>query len=233
MVYLWLKPRSVVGIVCLLLVGYWALLTFVPVPGFGAGDFSEGHNLTNWIDFHYLPFRKWDGDHDPEGILSTFPAVATCLLGVIAGQCLRDPARGEWRKVRLLILAGSVLMVLGFVWGLQFPIIKKIWTSSFVFVAGGWSMVLLGAFYMVADVLKLGRWLQPFVWLGSNALAIYMVSNVVNFGSLSERFVGGDVLGALNGVWGGFGDLSQALVSILLCILLAGFLYRRKVFLRL
>jgi len=233
LVYLWVKPRSLPGVVCALLLGYWALLTFVPVPGFGAGDFSEGHNLTNWIDAHYLPLRKWDGDHDPEGILSTFPAVATCLLGVISGRWLRDPVRGDWGKVRLLAITGIVLMVLGFAWGTQFPVIKKIWTSSFVLVAGGWSMLLLSGFYLVADVWKYSRWLQPFVWLGCNALAIYLVSNVVNFGSLSERFVGGQVLATLNGAWTGLGDVALALVSMVLCILLAGFLYRRKIFLRL
>jgi predicted acyltransferase len=233
LVYLWFKPRALVGVVCALLVGYWALLTFVPVPGFGAGDFREGHNLTNWIDAHYLPFRKWDGDHDPEGILSTFPAIASCLLGVITGRWLRDPARGEWQKAGLLAATGAVLIALGFAWGVEFPLIKKIWTSSFVLVAGGWSMLLLSGFYVVADIWKIRAWLRPFVWIGTNALAIYLFSNVVNFGSLSERFAGGQVAAGLNGAWPGLGDMVLALVSIALCMLLAGFLYRRKIFLRL
>jgi len=231
--YLWLTPRSLVGLVCGLLVGYWALLTFVPVPGFGTGDFREGHNLTNWLDARYLPLRKWDGDHDPEGLLSTFPAVATCLLGVMAGLCIRDPRRSEWGRVRFLAVAGAVLFVAGFAWGLQFPVIKKIWTSSFVLVAGGWSMMLLAAFYAVADVWKYNRWLQPFVWLGSNALAVYILSNILDFNALSERFAGGPIAGLLNGIWSGLGGVVLALVSIVLCILVAGFLYRRKIFLRL
>ena len=73
-----------------LLAGYWALMTFVPAPGGVAGDFREGHNLANWLDSQYLPLRKWDGDHDPEGLLSTLPAIANCLLGTFAGGSLRD-----------------------------------------------------------------------------------------------------------------------------------------------
>lgn len=231
--YLWMKPRGLVVTVCGILIGYWALLTFVPVPGFGPGDFREGHNLTNWLDARFLPFRKWDGDHDPEGLLSTFPAVASCLLGVLAGGCLRDPKRTEWGRVGLLALSGAALFSAGILWGEQFPLIKKIWTSSFVLVAGGWSMMLLAVFYMVADVWKLDRWLRPFIWLGSNALAIYIVSNVVDFGRLSERFAGGSIASYLDGVWPGLGGLVLAVVSILLCIGLAGFLYRRRVFIRL
>lgn len=231
--YLYVRPRALVGVLVALLVGYWALLTFVPVPGFGAGGFAEGHNLTNWIDAHCLPLRKWDGDHDPEGILSTLPAIATCLLGMFAGRWLRDPGRDERTRVRLLVLTGVALLAAGYAWGLQFPLIKKIWTSSFVLVTGGWSMLLLGAFYQVADVWKIQRWAQPFAWVGSNALVIYLVSNVVDFSALSARFAGGAIAAALDGLWSGFGGLVLALVSIVLCFALCRFLYQRRIFLRL
>jgi predicted acyltransferase len=233
LLYLALPRRGIAAAAAALLVGYWALMTFVPVPGFGAGDFREGHNLANWIDSRFLPLRKWDGDHDPEGILSTLPAVATCLIGVLAGRLLRDPSRSGRAKAGLLALAGCALMAGGFLWSLQFPIIKKVWTSSFVLVAGGWSLLLLAAFYQVADVWNRRRWLMPFAWLGSNALAIYMASNIVDFGRLSERFAGGAVAAFLNGLWPGLGGLVLAVASIVLCMLLCGFLYRRKIFLRL
>lgn len=233
MLYLWLPRRGIIAAACALLLGYWALMTFVPVPGFGAGDFAEGHNLANWIDARYLPLRKWDGDHDPEGILSTLPAIASCLIGVLAGRLLRDPARSGRAKVALLALAGCGLVAAGLLWGLQFPLIKKIWTSSFVLVTGGWSMILLSAFYLVADVWNLRSWLTPFAWLGSNALTIYMISNIVDFGRLSERFAGGAVAAALNGIWPGLGGLVLAVASVVLCMLLCGFLYRRRIFLRL
>ena len=83
--YIKLRPRGLVLACIVLLVGYWALMTFVPVPGIGAGNFQEGTNLANYIDKHYLPLHKYDGDHDPEGLLSTLPAISTCLLGVFAG----------------------------------------------------------------------------------------------------------------------------------------------------
>ena len=81
--------RGLVVALVTLLVGYWALMTFVPVPGIGAGSFAPDANLANWIDAHYLPGRLWDNTRDPEGLLSTLPAIGTCLLGVLAGLLLR------------------------------------------------------------------------------------------------------------------------------------------------
>jgi predicted acyltransferase len=233
LLYLHLSPRRLAGTAVALLVGYWALLTFVPVPGFGAGDFSESHNLTNWIDAHYLPLRKWDGDHDPEGLLSTLPAIASCLLGVLAGLWLQKSPRSPAARGWLLVGAGAGLVALGLVWGLQFPVIKKIWSSSFVLVAGGWSSVLLGTFYLVIDVAGFRGWAVPLVWVGCNPLVIYLVSNVVNVGRLAERFAGGDVARVLNGLWPGLGGLTLALVGAALCFAFCGFLYRRKIFVRL
>jgi predicted acyltransferase len=233
LLFIYLRPRALVATLVGILVGYWALMTFVPVPGFGAGDFAEGHNLANWIDQRFLPLRKWDGDHDPEGLLSTLPAVATCLLGVLAGLLLRDTSRTEGRRALLLAAGGALLIVLGEAWGLQFPVIKKIWTSSFVLVAGGWSLVLLGAFYAVIDIWKVRAWAMPFVWMGTNSIAIYLISNVADFGKLSERFVGGDVATWMDARWAGSSGLALALVSTALCMGLCGFLYRRGIFLRL
>ena len=233
LLYIFFRPRVLVAAFVALLVGYWALLRFVPVPVWGAGDFAEGHNLTNWIDQRYLPWRKWDGDHDPEGILSTFPAIASCLLGVFSGLLLRDPARTENRNAALIAGLGAASLVLGLLWSLEFPIIKKIWTSSFVLVAGGWSMIFLSLFYTVIDIWKVSRWSTPFVWIGTNALAIYVISEISDFGKLASRFVGGDVGAWLDAHWTGSSGLMTGLVSVLLCMALGRFLYRRKLFLRL
>ncbi len=232
--FVYLRPRSLVGVTVGLLVGYWAALNFIPVPGIGAGDFAEGRNLTNWFDREYLPWRKWDGTHDPEGVLSTFPAFASCLLGVFAGMHLRDHAGTGERKAGLLALAGVVCLALGWVWALQFPVIKKLWTSSYVLVAGGWSALLLALFYYVIDVRGVRGWAMPFVWVGTNALTLYLVGNVVDFDGLSARFVGGPVGAALDAwVAPHFGGLVLAVVGILFCFLLGRFLYRRQIFLRL
>ena len=234
MCFVYLKPRHMAWVAAGLLVGYWAALTFVPVPGFGAGDFAEGRNLTNWIDREFLPWRKWDTTHDPEGILSTLPAFASCLLGVFAGLLLKDPARTGERKAGLLVVAGCVSLAAGYAWGLQFPIVKKLWSSSFVLVAGGWSALLLAAFYYVIDVKKIQGWSMPFVWVGTNALTIYLVGNVLDFDALSARFVGGPIAEGLDAlVAPHFGAVVLAVTGMVLCFLLARFLYRRRIFLRL
>ena len=232
LLYLYLRPRDLVITVLLLLTGYWAMLTFVPVPDFGAGDFAEGHNLTNWIDAHFLPLRKWDGDHDPEGLLSTLPAIASCLLGALASLWLRDSARSPKARGWLLVGAGVALCAAGYLWGLQFPVIKKIWTSSFVLVTGGWSAVLLGGFYLIIDVGQVRAWAWPFVWVGCNPLAIYLASNLVDFGKIAERFAGGDIGTKLNALWPGLGGLVLALIGAGFCFGICRFLYQRKIFLR-
>lgn len=232
--FVYLKPRQMAGVAVVLLVGYWALLKFVPVPGIGAGDFAEGRNLTNWIDSEFLPLRKWDTTHDPEGILSTLPAFASCLLGVFAGLLLGDPNRSNGEKTLYLTLAGLVGLGIGYGWGLEFPIVKKLWTSSFVLVAGGWSAILLALFYFVIDVLKIRAWAMPFVWVGTNALTIYLVSKLVDFDALSARFVGGPVGEWLDAaVTPHFSAVVVALVGMAFCFLFCRFLYRRQIFLRL
>jgi predicted acyltransferase len=233
LLFVYLKPQGLVAVCVALLAGYWALLTFVPVPGVGAGGFAEGRNLTNWIDQHYLPLRKWDGDHDPEGLLSTLPAIASCLLGVFAGLVLRDTRWSERRKAALLAAGGAVLLAAGLLWGLQFPIIKKLWTSSFVLATGGLGALLLAGFYLVIDVWKVRTWAVPLTWIGANALTIYLLSNVVDFMALSQRFAGGDVAAWLDARWTGLGGLLLALTSVGLCLAICRFLYQRKIFLRL
>src|SRR5262249_14947268 len=141
--FLNLDWRGLTGAVITLLVGYWALLTFVPVPGLGAASYQPETNLANWIDLHYLPGRLWDDTRDPEGLLSTLPAIGTCVLGVLAGLLLKDERIPQARKTLLLIAAGIALIGAGYLWSLQFPIIKAIWTSSFVLIVGGYSMILL------------------------------------------------------------------------------------------
>ncbi len=234
LMYVYLRPRGLAGAGVALLAGYWALLTFVPVPGVGPGDYSEGRNLTNWFDKQFLPGFKWDGDHDPEGILSTLPAVASCLLGVFAGNLLKDGTVAPGDKVRRLLIAGVVLLAAGYLWGMRFPIIKKLWTSSFVLVAGGWSALLLAAFYWAIDLRGWRAWAVPFTWIGTNALTIYIVSRLVDFNEVSSRLVGGEIASWLDAhIAPHSSGLVLALTGLALSFLLCRFLYRRQVFLRL
>lgn len=229
LIFLFFGLRGRIIATAVLLIGYWAALTFIPVPGVGH-SFEEGKNLTNWFDSQYLPLFKWEHkDWDPEGLLSNFPAIGTCMLGVFAGMLLRNGRVSPMRKVAYLVAAGAAGIVLGELWGLQFPVIKKIWTSSYVLVAGGYSCIILALFYLVIDIAKARGWCVPFVWIGMNALTLYVIENIVDFHALSLRFVGPSVRWHL-GIWS---DFTVAAVAVALMLLLARFLYKRQIFLRL
>ena len=255
--------KGLLAVCAALLVGYWALLTYVPFPdvrpkpggaqticretGFTnvaqlnltstnliSGVYLKGVNLANYVDQKYLPGMKWDGTWDPEGLLSTLPGIATCLLGIFAGLLLKTQSVQDRYKVHYLLFAGLAAVMLGHLWGLHFPVIKKIWTSSYVLVAGGYSALLLGFFYLLIDVWKYQNWCQPFVWIGMNSITVYMASNIISFDRLGLRLAGGDVKRFFdNAVTPGFGDLVVALVGLGFAIWLCQFLYRKKMFLRL
>lgn len=285
------KPRALMAIAAGLLVGYWAMMTFIPIrdiqlektnlavlaeqsgntmlasqfraagnassanpsaikdsPVWAAteqmyaaatnrvsGKFDMGYNVACHFDFEHLPGKKYDLFWDPEGILSTIPAIATCLLGVFAGLLLRNSQLGDIRKVICLLGAGVACVALGWLWGLQFPVIKKIWTSSYVLVAGGYSAILIGLFYLIVDVWKFQWWCQPFVWIGMNSITIYLASNFIGgFRRLSTRLVGGDIKEYFDlRVAKGFGDMVISIIGLLLAFWFVRFLYKRKVFLRL
>ncbi|MFM8358121.1 MAG: acyltransferase family protein [Verrucomicrobiota bacterium] len=231
--FLHLKPRGLVTALAVILLGYWGLMALVPVPGIGAGHYAEGRNLANWIDAQYLPLRKWDGDHDPEGLLSTLPAIGSCLLGVLAGIHLRTGRGTGVRRAATLVGVGLALVAAGHLWGVWFPVIKKLWTSSYVLVAGGWSAVLLGVFHYGVDIRGWRGWCRPFVWIGLNPIAIYLLTNLVNFDALSRRFVGGEVVTFLDGVFPGLALLALALLGIGWGVWVAWYLDRRRVYLRL
>lgn len=236
--YLNFRWRGLAVAAILILAGYWAFLSFVPVPaepamaavsgGQGGISFAPHNNWPNYIDYHCLPGRLHDTYWDPEGLLSTIPAVATALLGVFAGLLLKSDKTAAL-KVAALVLGGAALVVLGSLWGLQFPVIKKIWTSSYVLVAGGYSSILLGLFYLVVDVWGYRKWTTPFLWIGSNALTIYLAWRFVDFGELAELFVGGPVHAASEP----YGDLLVAVVALALALLFVRFLYKKRIFLRL
>jgi predicted acyltransferase len=233
LLFLNLNLRGLMVAFASLLLGYWALMTFVPVPGIGAGSFAPDANLANWLDAHYLPGRLWDKTRDPEGMLSTLPAIGSCLLGVFAGLLLKDERLVPQRKSLWLIWIGIALVATGYLWGLQFPVIKAIWTSSFVLVAGGYSFLLLGVWYQAIDVWGIRSWSTIFIWIGANAITLYFINNVLGFEPFALRFVGGD-LGALLDrlATPGTGRFVAHVLGLAFAIALAGFLYRRKIFLR-
>jgi predicted acyltransferase len=225
--------RGMAAVTVALLVGYWALMTFVPVPRIGTGSFAPDANLANWIDAHYLPGRVWDTTRDPEGLLSTLPAIASCLLGVFAGLLLSDERIAPARKSLLLIAGGIVLLAAGYLWALQFPIIKYIWTSSFALVAGGYSAILLGVAHQIIDVWGAKRWATLLVWIGANAILLYVINGLIGFEPLARLVVGGDFSRWLShSVTPGTGALVRHLAGLALVLARAGVGDRRKIFLR-
>lgn len=228
LLYLNVGLRGMIAACVAFLVGYWALLSFVPAPGVGHVSFLPDQNWPNYIDLHYLPGRHWDKTWDPEGLLSTLPAISTALLGLFAGLFLQNKSIPDAKKPLWLMAAGVAGALLGFLWGFQFPIIKKLWTSSYVLLAGGYSAAMLGLFYLVVDVWKIRKWTAPFVWIGLNPLAIYMSVNILDFEKLALRFTGGDIQAA----WGVYGDLLTTGAALGLVFLLAWYLQRRRIFLR-
>jgi predicted acyltransferase len=201
------------------------------------GKFEMGYNVCNAFDFEHLPGRRYNVFWDPEGILSTIPAIATGLFGIFAGLLLREKSVPDERKVFWLVAMGIAGIVFGFLWGTEFPVVKKIWTSSYVLVAAGYSAIMLGVFYWIVDVKKWQLWCRPFIWIGMNPITLYLVSNLTGgegYHKLAARFAGGPVLEYLNThVAQGFGEVVISLIGIFLFLWLANFLYRRKIFLRL
>ncbi|OCX52281.1 DUF5009 domain-containing protein [Mucilaginibacter sp. PPCGB 2223] len=215
-----------------ILMGYWLLLTCVPVPGHGAGMLTPGENLSAWVDQHFLPGKLHRKVYDPEGLLSTIPAIATAMMGIFAGRFLQWDASklSPLKKMWIMLFMAIALIALGLVWNMSFPINKNMWTSSFTIYAGGWSLLLFAAFYGLIDVAGFKNWCQPFIWIGTNSILIYIAAHgLVNFESTAQ-FVFGGMINKVPAPW------QHALVWIgvlIIQLLLLRFLYRKKIFLKL
>lgn len=214
-----------------ILLAYWAAMMLIPVPGFGAGNLSPEGNLAAYIDRALLPGKLHGIVFDPEGFLTNIPAACTALLGIFTGQFLRRESP-EWsmqKKCLTMAISGMVLLGVGWLWSLVFPVNKTLWTSSFVLVTGGWSLVLLSLFYWVTDILQFRKWCIPFVWLGMNSILIYMAAHgAINFEATSQFLFGG-LISKLPELW------QEAFLWIGIAILqFAGLymLFKNKLFLK-
>jgi len=207
-----------------LLVVYWALMAFVPVPGHGAGAFTPDGNLAMWIDKGLLG-RFQDGT-TYTWILSSLGFGATVLMGVLAGHLLRSTLPGR-RKVLLLAAAGLACLLGGWLWGFAFPIIKHIWTSSMVLWSGGWCLLLLALFYAVIDVLGYRRWAFFLVVIGMNAIVAYMAPHLVDFAYTSNALFAG-----LAKHLGIFGNVLVAFGAVGVLWLGLYYMYRHRTFIR-
>ena len=166
------------AIAAALALGYWGALMWIAPPGGAAGDLTPDGNLGAWIDRTLMPGHLWRPRWDPEGLLSTIPALATTLLGVVAGLALTSPWPSPY-KAAALALGGAAAIALGLAWGTVFPINKPLWTSSYAVFTAGAAAVLLAACYWIIDIQGWRRWTTPFVVLGVNAITLFVVSGAL------------------------------------------------------
>jgi predicted acyltransferase len=214
-----------------ILVGYWLMLAFFHAPDLGSTDpYSMEGSLPGYIDRMIMPGVLYLGVHDPEGILSTIPAVATALLGMLTGQYIKSDymKNRQILKCLYMILAGAVLIIFGKIWGLTFPINKNLWTSSFTLFAGGISLILFALFYLVIDVWKFRNWAVFFSIIGLNSITIYLGQSIFNLGHTSNFLFGGLV--ALFPEQ--YSHFLNALFYFLTGWIILYFFYRRKIFLK-
>ena len=179
LIYLYTGIRAQILWIVGLLGAYTALMLLVPVPGYGAGRLDVEGNLAHYVDrivlgsHNYAHTKTWD----PEGIVSTLPAIATALFGVVAAYILRL-RRSLSERTTWLFLIGNALIVAGLIFSPIMPINKKLWTTSFTLFMAGIDSVLFAALLWIVDGLKFRRWTAPFVILGMNSIAVYMVSEI-------------------------------------------------------
>lgn len=189
--YLYLDQRGRALTGAALLIGYWAAMMLIPVPGYGAGDLGPEGNLAAWIDRMVMPGRLWQNTWDPEGLLSTFPAIVTSLLGIVTGEWLQGRQSAE-AKTRGMLIGGVALTLAGLGWGLAFPINKNLWTSSYVLFTAGTALLVLSVMYWLIDVRRLrGAWHTWMVVYGMNAIAVFVASGMLTK-TMGRIRIGGD-----------------------------------------
>ncbi|HWR17445.1 MAG TPA: hypothetical protein VN577_21620 [Terriglobales bacterium] len=237
-IVLYFGRKTRMAITAVLLLGYWAAMMLIPVPGYGAGVLSADGSLASYVD-RLLLYNHLYVSHrfDPEGILSTFPAIATCLFGVFTGEWIRG--KEPKQLVRGLLIGAVVGLALGKIWNIWFPINKNLWTSSYVLFCAGFAMAVFAVCYWLVDFKGWKRWAQPFVWFGVNPLAIFFLASW--FGkATSVPWVGGIRIKSV--VYGKvfanlfpspyMNSLAFAVCFVLLFWFIAWALYQKKIFIR-
>jgi predicted acyltransferase len=225
-----------------LLVAYWAALTFIPVPGFGPGVLEEKGNLCGFIDKALLAGHLYRPDLDPEGLLSTIPAIATVILGILAGEWLRKD-RTVLRKALGLFANGILLTALGLALHPYFPINKQLWTSTYVLFTAGMALLVFGLCYILIERMNLRRWAKSFIVLGANAITVFAGSTLmVKILMLIKIPEEGKTVSPIAWLYDRFlapvagpylGSLVYPLLLILLWVALMSPLYRHRIFIKL
>jgi predicted acyltransferase len=237
-----IRVQAVIAITLLLI--YWLIMTRIAAPGFSAGDLTKEGSLASFIDRLVFGKHVWAQAkvYDPEGVLSTIPAIATTLFGVLTGHWLRTP-RSSYEKVAGLFFAGMSCVVIGWLWNLFFPINKALWTSSYVFLTAGMALQLLAFCYWLIDIKNYRRWALPFVVFGVNAIALYVGSGLMArlIGIIKVPDADGTRVALKTWIYDGLfaswltpvnASLAFAIAFVMLWLGLMWLLYWRKIFIR-
>lgn len=208
-----------------ILVLFWVLMMLVPIPGYGAGMLMPDKNLGIYLSKVIL--GQFQGGWKTPWVLSSMTFSSTVMLGVIAGYLLHSE-KNERAKVIWLVGLGSCCLVLGLIWNNWFPIIKRLWTSSFVLFAGGWSYLLLALFYLIMEVWGLRKWAFMFVVIGMNSIVAYMATRLFDFRYIGDKFVGG-----MSNWLGDWNDFVRQIASFIAIWLILLWMYRNRAFLKL
>jgi predicted acyltransferase len=246
--YLWDRSwQSKAVVLVSALVGYWILMRWVPVPGLGTPTheipfLDKDANMVAWLDRHIFPGRLYEGTRDPEGLLSDLPALGTALLGVLAGIWLRSKhtLRG---KAAGLAGGAATSLAIGILWSNWFPLNKKLWTSSYVLVAAGVALALLALLFYAIEVNDWrGKWTWAPLVLGSNAIAAYMISELLGSAlDLVGKWVHGGPFDVTRWVFlhwfawipnGGLASFAYSFAYLAVCFIPVWILYRKKIFLK-
>jgi predicted acyltransferase len=225
-----------------LALGYWSIMMLVPAPGGVAGDLTAEGNLGAWLDRAVLGGHLWRPRWDPEGMLSTIPAITTTLLGVLAGLALGTGWTSE-RKAGALALGGAAAVLIGLAWGSVFPINKNLWTSSYAFFTAGLGSLLLAACYWIVDVKGWRRWTTPLVILGVNAITLFVASGLLveTLGLFGVAGPDGSEIPVNRWVYLNWftpfaapknASLLYAVANLVLLFALLAWMYRRRIYLR-
>jgi predicted acyltransferase len=213
-------------LVLAILIGYWAAVEFIPVPGYGPGVLTPEGCLTTWIDQKVIPGKLGLGIYDRQGVLSTFTALASTLIGVLAGHWLRTK-RTEDQKTIGLIIAGVILLAAGWIWGQFFFISRNVWTSSFVLYSSGWSLLVMALFYWIIDIRGCKKWTFFMVVIGMNAITIWVGQRFIDF-----EFTSHAIFLGISKYFGILQPLVLACGLIAIKWLFLWFLYKQKIFLK-
>lgn len=229
--YLYTNWKQQAWIAVGLLLLYWAVMIWIPVPGIGAGVLEPGQNLAAWIDSLIIPGKMWQGTWDPEGVLGTLPSIATGITGILIGKVLMIDTITRERKIIWIFCIGLLWFGIGTAWGWVFPLNKNLWTSSYVLYTSGLAAMIFALFFFVIDELGYTKWARIGVVFGLNAITAYAIGDMLPtlFGGVQDWYLQAFVY---DSSWAQFASLIWAVAICLMCYAIVYVLYKKRIFIK-